>query len=338
MTCHRIGRPPISTSGFGIVSVCSRSRVPRPPQRMTTGSSTAGTLPGVAGRAGHAAAVEQPAGRAPELEQRAVRLQHDAKGAVDGVGPPGHRGRRAVEHVAAAAAGAGHVLRDPLLRAVALEIVVVPAEHDAGAAGEPVPERLKVGRAAVGALAVARAVPERDAAVACGALGPPLEPADLRRAGPVRGLGVEVEDLPADDLGLRPGRVGTTLAAGPVLVVAGEAVVPLVVADRRLRHAGEPAEPRVVPAPELLERAGLVDVAEIEEAVRLPAPDETGDAIGADPRGGEVADRPDDGALIGLGAGRRRRRCGTRRGRGQDGRECHGHGPHGVTYRASLTG
>src|ERR687895_202660 len=36
MTCHRIGRPPISTSGFGIVWVCSRSRVPRPPQRMTT--------------------------------------------------------------------------------------------------------------------------------------------------------------------------------------------------------------------------------------------------------------------------------------------------------------
>src|ERR687894_2722975 len=36
MTCQRIGRPPISTSGFGIVWVCSRSRVPRPPQRMTT--------------------------------------------------------------------------------------------------------------------------------------------------------------------------------------------------------------------------------------------------------------------------------------------------------------
>src|ERR687892_373805 len=36
MTCQRMGRPPISTSGFGIVWVCSRSRVPRPPQRMTT--------------------------------------------------------------------------------------------------------------------------------------------------------------------------------------------------------------------------------------------------------------------------------------------------------------
>src|SRR5918992_2208111 len=31
-----MGRPPISTSGFGIVWVSSRSRVPRPPHRMTT--------------------------------------------------------------------------------------------------------------------------------------------------------------------------------------------------------------------------------------------------------------------------------------------------------------
>src|ERR687896_671543 len=33
---HATAPPPISTSGFGIVWVCSRSRVPRPPQRMTT--------------------------------------------------------------------------------------------------------------------------------------------------------------------------------------------------------------------------------------------------------------------------------------------------------------
>src|SRR6478735_9773042 len=37
ITCQRIGRPPISTSAFGTVSVRSLSRVPRPPQRMTTG-------------------------------------------------------------------------------------------------------------------------------------------------------------------------------------------------------------------------------------------------------------------------------------------------------------
>src|SRR6478735_6719670 len=37
ITCQRIGRPPISTSAFGTDSVRSRSRVPRPPQRITTG-------------------------------------------------------------------------------------------------------------------------------------------------------------------------------------------------------------------------------------------------------------------------------------------------------------
>src|SRR3954452_7156354 len=36
MTCQRIGSLPISTSGFGMVAVCSWSRVPRPPQRMST--------------------------------------------------------------------------------------------------------------------------------------------------------------------------------------------------------------------------------------------------------------------------------------------------------------
>src|SRR3954447_14629238 len=37
MTCQTIGRPPISTSAFGITSVRSRRRVPRPPQRIRTG-------------------------------------------------------------------------------------------------------------------------------------------------------------------------------------------------------------------------------------------------------------------------------------------------------------
>src|SRR5689334_10176007 len=36
MMCHRIGRPPISTIGFGRNSVSSRNRVPSPPHRMTT--------------------------------------------------------------------------------------------------------------------------------------------------------------------------------------------------------------------------------------------------------------------------------------------------------------
>src|SRR3954470_18678513 len=42
MMCQRIGRAPISTSGLGIDCVCSCSRVPRPPQRITT--FTPGTL------------------------------------------------------------------------------------------------------------------------------------------------------------------------------------------------------------------------------------------------------------------------------------------------------
>src|SRR6185369_373068 len=35
MMCHRIGRPPISTIGFGRTSVSSARRVPRPPARIT---------------------------------------------------------------------------------------------------------------------------------------------------------------------------------------------------------------------------------------------------------------------------------------------------------------
>ena len=93
-----------------------------------------------------------------------------------------------MERVAAAPAGADHVLRDAALRAVALEVVVVAAQHDARVAGEPVPERVEVGRAAVGALAVAGAVPEGDAAVALRARERALEPAHLRRAGAVRSL------------------------------------------------------------------------------------------------------------------------------------------------------
>src|SRR5580693_1027787 len=36
MMCHRIGRPPTSTIGFGRNSVSSRRRVPNPPHRTTT--------------------------------------------------------------------------------------------------------------------------------------------------------------------------------------------------------------------------------------------------------------------------------------------------------------
>src|SRR5437588_13028318 len=36
MMCHRMGRPPISTIGFGRNSVSSRSRVPNPPHNTMT--------------------------------------------------------------------------------------------------------------------------------------------------------------------------------------------------------------------------------------------------------------------------------------------------------------
>src|SRR5436309_14355675 len=36
MTCHKIGRPPISTSGLGSTRSPSCSRVPRPPHKITT--------------------------------------------------------------------------------------------------------------------------------------------------------------------------------------------------------------------------------------------------------------------------------------------------------------
>ena len=35
MMCQRIGRPPISTIGFGLMLVSSAMRVPLPPARMT---------------------------------------------------------------------------------------------------------------------------------------------------------------------------------------------------------------------------------------------------------------------------------------------------------------
>src|SRR5829696_6008404 len=156
ITCQRIGRPPISTSGFGRAGVCSRSRVPRPPQRMTTGSSIGPNATGVSRTPGF--------GRAAELEEGVPGPQHHPERAVDVVAPPGEGGAPAMQAIRPAAARADDVLRDAALRPVALEVVVVPGEDEPGVAHETVPERVEVGRAAVGAGAVARAVHERDAA------------------------------------------------------------------------------------------------------------------------------------------------------------------------------
>src|SRR5215470_10435066 len=57
MMCHRIGRPPISTIGFGLTAVSSASRVPRPPAKITVlmsaGASRRLDAPG--SRCGHPA-------------------------------------------------------------------------------------------------------------------------------------------------------------------------------------------------------------------------------------------------------------------------------------------
>src|SRR4051812_16738771 len=64
ITCHRIGRPPISTSGFGSSALCSCSRVPRPPQRIAT--IICGTLP--------AMDPDQRAARAAEYESERAEI------------------------------------------------------------------------------------------------------------------------------------------------------------------------------------------------------------------------------------------------------------------------
>src|SRR6185436_20719100 len=78
MTCHRIGRPPISTSGLGSSAVCSCSRVPRPPQRIAT--CICARLPGMdrGERAARAAAYESERGEivalVPEDARRVLDL------------------------------------------------------------------------------------------------------------------------------------------------------------------------------------------------------------------------------------------------------------------------
>ena len=85
-----------------------------------------------------------------------------------------------MQEVARAPSGAHDVLRDVALRAVPLQVVVMAAEHDPCVPGEPVPQRVEVGRVTVCALAVAGAMPEGDAAVALRAGERALEPGDLR--------------------------------------------------------------------------------------------------------------------------------------------------------------
>ena len=73
ITCQRIGRPPISTSGFGISALCSCSRVPRPPQRIAT--SICGRLPGMD-------QTNAPRGRAPTRASAARSSSSSPPGAA----------------------------------------------------------------------------------------------------------------------------------------------------------------------------------------------------------------------------------------------------------------
>src|SRR4051812_39987415 len=99
ITCHRIGRPPISTSGLGSAALCSCSRVPRPPQRIAT--IICARLPGMDRdqRAARAAAYESERGEIVGLVPAGVRRGLDlgcstgwlaaalkARGAVEVVG------------------------------------------------------------------------------------------------------------------------------------------------------------------------------------------------------------------------------------------------------------
>src|SRR5436305_11815031 len=84
--CHRIGRPPISTNALGMDSVRSRSRVPRPPQRMATVSTESGT-------AGIIAAPRRPRsagppGAAQPVAQVLAEEPRDEARVVAGVAPP----------------------------------------------------------------------------------------------------------------------------------------------------------------------------------------------------------------------------------------------------------
>src|SRR5215212_3887927 len=85
MMCHRIGRPPISTIGFGFEIVSSESRLPTPPARMATFMLRPRPAPLQLGRqAGpdHAAAEQLPSSR----------RENDAR-ILEGGSPEGRGGR-----------------------------------------------------------------------------------------------------------------------------------------------------------------------------------------------------------------------------------------------------
>src|SRR4051794_39154328 len=197
-----------------------------------------------------------------------------------------------LERIAPVAAGAGHELGDAADRTEPLRVVVVPIQHDRRVAAKRLPERLDVGLVAVRARAEAPAVPEGDPARAATA-DPGAQPAELRRARAVVCLGVEAQNLPAADARGVPARDRPAAHALPVAAVARAGVV---VPGGRQGAPREAAVSRRVVAREVAVAAPLIDVAEVEEALRRRAQDAAYDlcAIGA---AVAVPDGPDRGRV-----------------------------------------
>src|SRR4051812_6788850 len=91
MMCQRSGRPPTSTIGFGLNSVSSRRRVPKPPHRITTfirancstsKSRCARALAAVPLDRRSEAVLERRLGLEPELLRRARYVEASARLAV----------------------------------------------------------------------------------------------------------------------------------------------------------------------------------------------------------------------------------------------------------------
>src|SRR4029079_16714097 len=117
------------------------------------------------------------------------------------------------------------------------------------------------------------------------------KPLVRRRAGGTGEVGVERDQVPSG------GDVDAVVVRRTLPVVEVARSLPslvLVVADRRIRDRAELAvegtAARAVPVEELRRRALLVDVAEIQEHVRVPARDQVRGGGGAGLTAGAVAD------------------------------------------------
>src|SRR5215467_14783977 len=86
MMCQRIGRPPISTIGFGLVEVSSDNRVPRPPASITafTGRRILFRRPGDTSRSARAVVLRS----SPSPQWRATPIGPVSVDVDDGLADP----------------------------------------------------------------------------------------------------------------------------------------------------------------------------------------------------------------------------------------------------------